>query len=222
MRILSGREAAAMPWNAWRARGSDFCDVEPRVRRIVNDVRRGGDRALRRYAQQVGRPAAERSRSEFRQTKSKRRGNRSLRRCARRCARPRRTFANSANGRSPQHGRRSRDGISLGQLVRPLESVGCYVPGGRYPLVSTLLMTVIPAQVAGVPKHPRGLAQTLAGSPGCGRDARRPRILSRWRSAGDRGAGLRHREHPTRRQDCRPGKCVRDGRQEAGLVRLRD
>jgi histidinol dehydrogenase len=41
-------------------------------------------------------------------------------------------------------------GVSVGQLVRPLESVGCYVPGGRYPLPSTLLMTVIPAQVAGV------------------------------------------------------------------------
>ena len=38
----------------------------------------------------------------------------------------------------------------MGQLVRPLESVGCYVPGGRFPLVSTLLMTVIPAQVGGV------------------------------------------------------------------------
>jgi histidinol dehydrogenase len=35
-------------------------------------------------------------------------------------------------------------------LVHPLGSVGCYVPGGRYPLPSTLLMTVIPAQVAGV------------------------------------------------------------------------
>jgi histidinol dehydrogenase len=42
------------------------------------------------------------------------------------------------------------DGITLGQLVRPLDSVGCYVPGGRFPLISTLLMTVIPAQVAGV------------------------------------------------------------------------
>ena len=38
----------------------------------------------------------------------------------------------------------------MGQVVRPLDAVGCYVPGGRYPLVSTLLMTVIPAQVAGV------------------------------------------------------------------------
>jgi histidinol dehydrogenase len=45
---------------------------------------------------------------------------------------------------------RTRGGISLGQIVRPLESVGCYVPGGRFPLVSTVLMTVIPAQVAGV------------------------------------------------------------------------
>ena len=38
----------------------------------------------------------------------------------------------------------------LGKSYVRLESVGCYVPGGRYPLVSTLLMTVIPAQVAGV------------------------------------------------------------------------
>ncbi len=41
-------------------------------------------------------------------------------------------------------------GLSVGQRVRPLDAVGCYVPGGRYPLPSTLLMTVIPAQVAGV------------------------------------------------------------------------
>ena len=41
-------------------------------------------------------------------------------------------------------------GVSTGQIVRPLASVGCYVPGGRYPLPSTLLMTVTPAQVAGV------------------------------------------------------------------------
>ena len=42
------------------------------------------------------------------------------------------------------------DGVTAGQIVRPLESVGCYVPGGRYPLPSTLLMTATPAQVAGV------------------------------------------------------------------------
>ena len=42
------------------------------------------------------------------------------------------------------------DGRRLGEIVRPLDSMGAYIPGGRYPLLSTILMTVIPAQVAGV------------------------------------------------------------------------
>ncbi len=42
-------------------------------------------------------------------------------------------------------------GLKLGQIVRPLDTVAAYIPAGRYPLPSTLLMTVIPAQVAGVP-----------------------------------------------------------------------
>jgi histidinol dehydrogenase len=42
-------------------------------------------------------------------------------------------------------------GRRLGQIVRPLETVAAYIPAGRYPLPSTLMMTVVPAQVAGVP-----------------------------------------------------------------------
>jgi len=42
------------------------------------------------------------------------------------------------------------DGRKLGQIVRPLDSMGAYTPAGRYPLPSTLLMNLIPAQVAGV------------------------------------------------------------------------
>jgi histidinol dehydrogenase len=41
-------------------------------------------------------------------------------------------------------------GVKIQQVVRPLERVACYVPGGRFPLPSTLLMSVIPAQAAGV------------------------------------------------------------------------
>jgi histidinol dehydrogenase len=41
-------------------------------------------------------------------------------------------------------------GLRVGQIIRPLETVGAYIPAGRYPLPSTLMMTVIPAQVAGV------------------------------------------------------------------------
>jgi histidinol dehydrogenase len=42
------------------------------------------------------------------------------------------------------------DGRRLGEIVRPLASAGAYIPAGRFPLLSTLLMTMIPAQVAGV------------------------------------------------------------------------
>ncbi len=42
------------------------------------------------------------------------------------------------------------DGRALGQVVRPLERVGVYVPAGRYPLLSSLIMAVVPATVAGV------------------------------------------------------------------------
>ena len=41
-------------------------------------------------------------------------------------------------------------GLRLGQIVRPLETVAAYIPAGRYPLPSTVVMTVVPAQVAGV------------------------------------------------------------------------
>jgi len=41
-------------------------------------------------------------------------------------------------------------GIELGQIIRPINSVGCYIPGGRAPYPSTILMTLIPAKIAGV------------------------------------------------------------------------
>jgi len=41
-------------------------------------------------------------------------------------------------------------GVHVAQIVRPIEAIGCYIPGGRFSLYSTLLMTVVPAQVAGV------------------------------------------------------------------------
>jgi histidinol dehydrogenase len=41
-------------------------------------------------------------------------------------------------------------GFKVGQIVRPLDTVGCYIPAGRYPLPSSLIMTAVPAQAAGV------------------------------------------------------------------------
>jgi histidinol dehydrogenase len=57
-------------------------------------------------------------------------------------------------------------GLTTGQIVRPIAAVGCYVPGGRYPLPSTVFMTVTPAQAAGVERivvcSPKPAPETLA------------------------------------------------------------
>jgi histidinol dehydrogenase len=69
-------------------------------------------------------------------------------------------------------------GVRAGQIVRPIESVGCYLPGGRFSLVSTLLMTVIPARVAGVKRivvaspHPGAALLAAAARLGIDRVAR--------------------------------------------------
>ena len=46
----------------------------------------------------------------------------------------------------------SSDGIWVQTVLRPIESVGCYVPGGQAAYPSTLIMTAVPAKVAGVPR----------------------------------------------------------------------
>jgi histidinol dehydrogenase len=59
-------------------------------------------------------------------------------------------------------------GVHVAQMYRPLDRVGCYIPGGRFPLISSLLMTVVPAQVAGVGEIvaacPRPSADLLAAA----------------------------------------------------------
>jgi len=148
MRIVSGR-AADTAVKRLAARGLQFAGLEPRVRRIVNDVRRNGDRSLRRYAQQWDGLAANQwlRVSEAEMAAAWKKSDPRLRKSLRQAAQNIRRFC---EWQKPRSWARTRAGISLGQLVRPLDSVGCYVPGGRYPLLSTLLMTVIPAQVAGV------------------------------------------------------------------------
>lgn len=59
-------------------------------------------------------------------------------------------------------------GVRVGQIIRPIESIGCYIPGGRFALFSTMVMTVVPAQVAGVERVvvvcPRANDETLAAA----------------------------------------------------------
>ena len=130
-------------------RGSRYAEVEPLVRRIIADVRRRGDRALRKYAEQWDRLSPQES---FRVSEDEiqaewKAAAPELKASLRAAAANIRRFC---EWQAPVEWTRTRKGITVGQIARPLDSVGCYIPGGRYPLVSTLLMTVIPAQVAGV------------------------------------------------------------------------
>jgi histidinol dehydrogenase len=148
MRILSGR-AADIAVKSLATRATKLTTLEPQVRRIINDVRRNGDRALRRYAERWDGLAKNQSLQipEAEIAAAYKNISPDLRQSLREAAINIRRFC---QWQMPKSWTRTRSGVSLGQLVRPLNSVGCYVPGGRYPLVSTLLMTVIPAQVAGV------------------------------------------------------------------------
>jgi histidinol dehydrogenase len=121
----------------------------PVVQRIVADVRKGGDKALRRYASKLDGLTREQpleiARAEMEEawaTTAK-----PLQVAMQTAADNIRRFAQR---QMPGEWSVSTDGLTTGQRVRPLSAVGCYVPSGRYPLPSTLLMTVIPAQVAGV------------------------------------------------------------------------
>jgi histidinol dehydrogenase len=168
MRVVSGRSAELLVRKLERRGGADLAGVEKQVRRIVDDVRKNGDAALRRYATRwdglgAGQPlrvadseleeAWQAASDEFKQSL-----NIAAENIRRYC-----------EWQMPHEWRHSTlEGIQVGQVVRPLESVGCYVPGGRYPLPSTLLMTVIPAQVAGVDEirvaSPRPARETLAAA----------------------------------------------------------
>jgi histidinol dehydrogenase len=166
MRILEGRAAANYVRKLER-RGQRLDALEPRVRRIVQNVRRDGDRGLRRYAERWdGLGAGDALRVSERELQAALKASSPALRSALQTA--------AANIRSfcevqkPHEWVRAKSGRKVGQLVRPLSSVGCYVPGGRYPLPSTLLMTVIPAQVAGVKEirvvSPRPARATLAAA----------------------------------------------------------
>lgn len=166
MRVLAGQQAEKRVAELSQ-RASRLEIVESQVRKIVKDVRRNGDKAVVKYARkwdglQPGKP--------LRVDESQIRGawhaaSPELRTALEQAASNIRRFC---EWQKPAEWMKNNDGMSLGQLVRPLESVGCYVPGGRYPLPSTLLMTVIPAQVAGVREirvvSPKPRNETLAAA----------------------------------------------------------
>ena len=171
MRILEGSEQARFVSGQEGRGAADLADVEAEVRRIVDAVRCKGNRALRRYATRWdGLGDGELLRvSEDELHDAWERTDPELKGAIEQAAGNIRRYAEwQAAAVANEWRREIEPGVSVGQLVRPLESVGCYVPGGRYPLPSSVLMTVIPAQVAGVKNirvtSPRPAQATLAAA----------------------------------------------------------
>ena len=145
IRILRSREIGRL----FARRTARLSDAEAVVRPILEAVRKRGDKALLAYARKfdglerksVGVPERElasacgKLSAEFRAAIETASAN--IRAFAE-MQMPAEQFGEFAPG------------LRLGQMVRPLDTVAAYIPAGRYPLPSTLMMTVIPAQVAGV------------------------------------------------------------------------
>ncbi len=164
----TAKTAAAILASIERRGAVNTAKVEPIVRRILADIRKGGDASLKKYAAKFDglaknqslrvtreemQAAWESTAPELQAAMMIARGN----------------ILAFAEAQHPKEWSISAtDGVKTGQLVRPLGSVGCYVPGGRYPLPSTLLMTVTPAQVAGVERivvcSPKPARETLAAA----------------------------------------------------------
>lgn len=147
MRIIDSSNHRALEAALARARATDPV-FERRVARIVDRVRRGGDDALARCARQFDgvSPPLEVSRADM--ELAARRVPTDVRRAIAQAARH---IARVAFQQIPKHWDVTvAPGVSVEQRVEPLARVGCYVPGGRFPLPSSMLMTAVPARVAGV------------------------------------------------------------------------
>jgi len=164
----NARETAAVLAALERRGGAALDQVLSAVERIVADVRKSGDRALLRYAAKFDGLAGPKA---LRVTQKEMAAawkalDPALRNALTTASKRIRGFAERQMPKS--WNKSSVEGLTTGQLVRPLESVGCYVPSGRHPLPSTLLMTAIPAQVAGVKRivmvSPKPAPETLAAA----------------------------------------------------------
>jgi len=162
------RQTAELLATLERRGGAALDAVLPAVKKIVSDVCKQGDRALLRYAARFDglsgadalRVTAEEMAAAWEAIPA------AMQRALITAADQIRNFAVAQLPASFSD--EPVAGLMTGQLVRPLGAVGCYVPSGRHPLPSTLLMTAIPAQVAGVERiavvSPKPAPETLAAA----------------------------------------------------------
>jgi histidinol dehydrogenase len=153
----------------FESRRAQEASAERTARRILEDVRQRGDRALIRLTKKFD--GVDLRREGFMVSpeeieEARRKVGKDFMAAVRQASRNIRTAARRQLPRGWMNGTSA--GVKVGQIIRPLERVACYVPGGRFPLPSTVLMSVIPAQEAGVREiivtSPRPAAAVLAAA----------------------------------------------------------
>lgn len=153
MKILTSRDFSRGDLvNKLREKRSKQADVETTVADILKNVRLEGDQALYRYSQKFDRTelknllvSAKEIKEAYGQVDKK------LLQAVKK-ARRNITLFHTQQIRKQERKIQTVPGVSVWREFRPVEKVGLYVPGGRAPLVSTVLMLAIPAQLAGCPE----------------------------------------------------------------------
>jgi histidinol dehydrogenase len=145
IQILQSKDAGGL----LARKGARLSEAEAVVGPILEAVRKRGDRAVLEYARQLDGFTGKRLRIpegdliECRQRLP-------LEFVSALVAAAENVYAYAARQMPVEWMREFAPGLRLGQIVRPLETVAAYIPAGRYPLPSTVVMTVVPALVAGV------------------------------------------------------------------------
>jgi histidinol dehydrogenase len=146
IRILQAQEAESL----LKRRAARQAEAESVVRPILEAVHSRGDEALLEYAARFDRLDRSHIVSALEMDQASQRLSPELRKAVEIAAENIRVFARAQLPRDQTI--EPRPGLAIGQVVRPLDAIAAYIPSGRFPLVSTLMMTVIPACVAGVPQ----------------------------------------------------------------------
>ena len=129
---------------------NDGQDVTDAVKEIIADVRQNGNSAVKKYSEKFdGIETDCRELSEEEIENAVKSLDDEVLQALKFSVRNVEEFAKAQLG-SVKNTMVQADGAILGHKIIPLEKVGCYIPGGNYPLPSTAIMTIVPAVVAGV------------------------------------------------------------------------
>jgi sulfopropanediol 3-dehydrogenase len=138
-------------------------ELAERVRAMLDDIEQNRDEAVKRYAEQLDRWTKPEFRVSDEEIGAVRRSvSPVFKEDFAFCKKQVTDFAKRQRDSLHEFEESFGSGIRLGQKIIPVETVGCYIPGGKYPLISAALMSVATAKVAGVP-HVIGAAPPRDG-----------------------------------------------------------